>query len=122
MTRLIAAATLSIASLCAACASAQPLPLASGEYLFQQRYAEHPDMPGISVKVKIDGDRIVVSSPTAQPPFPAGTLEEGTLERHAKSGEWIIVREPADRQAEEVGGCTDGPTVVDLKDRIYWTC
>ena len=26
------------------------------------------------------------------------------------------------RTATEVGGCSDGPEVVDLKKRIYWTC
>ena len=24
--------------------------------------------------------------------------------------------------AEAVGGCSDGPEVVDLEKRIYWTC
>jgi hypothetical protein len=122
MTRLIVAAALSIASLCTACASTGHLPLASGEYSFRQRYAEHPDMPGIRLKVILDGNRIVVSNPTGQAPFPAGTLEEGTVERHAKSGQWIIVRTPADREAEDVGGCSDGPTVIDLRNKVYWTC
>lgn len=122
MTRCSAILMLSVVALSSACAARQSLSLASGQYAFRQRYAEHPNMQGAVFDVKIDGNRIVVSSASEQGPFPKGVIEEGTLERHAKSGEWIIVRDPADREAEEVGGCTDGPTVVDLKDKVYWTC
>lgn len=122
MTRCSAILVLSVVVLSSACAARQSQPLASGQYAFRQRYAEHPNMQGAVFDVKIDGNRIVVSSATEQGPFPKGVIEEGTLERHAKSGKWIIVREPADREAEEVGGCTDGPTEVDLKDKVYWTC
>lgn len=113
---------LSLAILSSACASSPVPPIASGQYSFQQRYAEHPNLPGARFEVKIDGDRIVVTNPTQQGPFAPGPIEAGTLERHAKSGRWIIVVEPADREAEEVGGCTDGPTEVDLRKRIYWIC
>lgn len=113
---------LSLAILCSACASSPEPPIASGQYTFQQRYAEHPDMAGARFEVTIDGDRIAVTNPTQQGPFAPGPIETGTLERHAKSGRWIIVVDPADREAEEVGGCTDGPTEVDLRKRIYWTC
>ncbi|MFZ5635972.1 MAG: hypothetical protein ACOY82_05230 [Pseudomonadota bacterium] len=122
MKRWCAILMLSTIALSGACATRQAQPLASGQYVFRQRYAEHPNMQGAVFDVKIDGNRIVVSSASEQGPFPKGVIEEGTLERHARSGEWIIVRDPADRQAEEVGGCSDGPTVVDLKDRVYWTC
>lgn len=36
--------------------------------------------------------------------------------------QWVIVRSEADRHATEVGGCSDGPEVVDLQQKIYWTC
>ncbi len=41
---------------------------------------------------------------------------------HAKSKHWIIGDNAKDKQAEEVGGCSDGPQVIDLKRGIYWTC
>jgi ABC-type Fe3+-hydroxamate transport system substrate-binding protein len=113
---------LSLALLTSACATRGDLPLASGQYTFRQRYVEHPDMQGARFEVKIGGNRIVVTNPVQQGPFAAGEIESGTLERHAKSGRWIIVQTPADREAEEVGGCSDGPTEVDPKKRIYWTC
>lgn len=54
--------------------------------------------------------------------FPKGTIAEGTLMWHPKTKEWIIGLEAGDRDAVEVGGCSDGPEVVDLKKRIFWTC
>jgi hypothetical protein len=37
---------LSLAILSSACASSPESPLASGQYTFQQRFAEHPNMDG----------------------------------------------------------------------------
>jgi hypothetical protein len=54
--------------------------------------------------------------------FPRGILEEGTLIWHKKSAQWIIGQVPADADAGEVGGCSDGPAVIDLEKKIYWTC
>ena len=104
-----------------ACAS-EPLPLASGEYRFRHRFYEHPSIPSIDVTAKIVGRRIAILNPSSGPVFPSGTLAEGTLMWHAASKQWIIGRSDADARAEEVGGCSDGPEVVDLERRIYWTC
>ena len=41
---------------------------------------------------------------------------------HSASGQWIIGQSPADKAAAEVGGCSDGPPVIDLTARIFWTC
>ena len=99
-----------------------PIPIASGQYDFRHRFAEQPTIPSILLKVTIDGSHIVVSNPKASDPFPAGILAEGELMWHAGSGQWIIGNDTADRSVSEVGGCSDGPEVVDLADRIYWTC
>ena len=53
--------------------------------------------------------------------WPAGIVEEGQLFLHS-SNKWIISHKNSDQQATEVGGCTGGPTVVDLAKKIYWTC
>jgi hypothetical protein len=110
--------------LLAGCAAhADPrIPLASGQYQFQHRFAEHPTLPSIRVDVAIDGDRIVVSNAVAADPFPSGVLAEGQLVWHPGSKQWIIADEASDRDAFDVGGCSDGPEVVDLENRIYWTC
>lgn len=98
------------------------LPLPSGQYVFQHRFAEDPQFPSIRVQVKISGSRIVVVNPRASATFAAGTLAEGRLMWHAASRQWIIGNDPTDKSAEEVGGCSDGPEVVDLVRKIYWTC
>ena len=97
-------------------------PLPSGHYVFQQRFAEHPAMGGGPVEVTITGTRVVVTQRGGSAGFPAGVLAEGELAWHAGSGQWIIARSAQDLSAPEVGGCTDGPEVLDLADRVYWTC
>jgi len=98
------------------------VPLAPGHYDFQHRFAEHPAIPSIKLEVTIAGSHIVVVNPVASDPFPAGTLAEGQLMWHAASQQWIIGREPSDKLAADVGGCSDGPETVDLINKIYWTC
>ena len=49
------------------------------------------------------------------------TLDTGILTMH-KSGRWIILHNEDELNADEVGGCTDGPTVIDIEKKIYWMC
>ena len=41
---------------------------------------------------------------------------------HAESEQWIIGRKEEDRSLRDVGGCSGGPRVIDLRNRVYWTC
>jgi hypothetical protein len=109
------------ASACENTSSPEP-PLLNGEYSFTHRFAEHPDIPSIQLTVQINGRRIVLTNNDRTDVFPAGLIEEGTLMWHASSAQWIIGSSAADADASEVGGCSDGPSVVDLQRRIYWTC
>ena len=99
-----------------------PPALKSGTYKFQHRFAEHPDMKSFSVIVKIHGSTITIVNPHATSLFPEGVLAQGRLTWHSKSRNWIIATEPSDAQASEVGGCSNGPEIVDLQKRVYWTC
>jgi hypothetical protein len=90
--------------------------------MFQHRYAEQPTMPSFWLKATLRGKRIVLRNPKAAGPFPAGVLAEGELMWHPASRQWIIGTDRADSSARDVGGCSDGPEVVDLVRRIYWTC
>jgi hypothetical protein len=98
------------------------VPLRSGQYQFTHRYAEQPTQVSIKLIASIAGRHITITNPVASTPFPAGVIARGELMWHAKSRQWIIVMEAEDRQAIEVGGCSDGPDVVDLVQRVYWTC
>ena len=103
-------------------AATPPLLLPSGEYVFRCKDAEFPYQPGFAVNVRIDGRHFVVVNPVAGRVFPKGVLAEGTLVWHARTREWIVSTQPSDRDAKDVGGCSGGPDVVDLKHGIYWTC
>ena len=48
-------------------------------------------------------------------------LDEGKLLQH-KSGVWIITTDKNDINAEEVGGCSDGPSVIDFEKMKFWMC
>ena len=97
-------------------------PLRDGEHAFRHRSAEHPNLPAHPLVARITGTRIVLVNRKASSVFPIGVVAEGELMWHAASKQWILGQDPADRTAEEVGGCSDGPEVVDVKKKVYWTC
>ena len=108
-------------SACEGTSNAEP-PLPSGDYAFMYRFEEHPGIPSIELSAQIRGRHIVLINNNRTDVFPKGVIEEGTLMWHAGSGQWIIVTDPDDADALNVGACSDGPSVVDLQRRIYWTC
>ena len=118
--KMVAISFLLMAGCSASSVSSVPIP--SGNYVFSHRFAEQPNMQSIQVNVRINGFHVVVENPKASDPFPAGVLDEGTLMWHAASEQWIIGQEETDLSLRDVGGCSDGPSVIDLARRIYWTC
>lgn len=46
---------------------------------------------------------------------------KGILMQH-KSGKWIIGLKPEDKDAPRVGGCGDGPSVIDFKRKRLVAC
>ena len=115
--KIIAGAVLAIAS------TVEPsVPLASGDYTFQHHFAEQPTLPSFTLTARIRGNHIVLVNPKATDAFPAGVIAEGTLMWHAATQQWIIGGLAADRLAKDVGGCSNGPEVIDLKSKVYWTC
>jgi len=39
-----------------------------------------------------------------------------------KSGKWIIGHTTKDKYAKEIGGCSDGPSEINFKKKIFWLC
>ena len=107
---------------CAGAAKTPPLPLASGQYVFQHRFAEHPNLASIQLMAQIEGNQITLINQDRFDVFPRGVIKQGTLTWHAPSGQWMIVEQADEVNAPEVGGCSDGPEVVDLQNKVYWTC
>ena len=49
-------------------------------------------------------------------------IDQGIIMKHAKSGKWIIGHDEKDRNAKEIGGCSNGPSVIDFCRKIFWLC
>jgi hypothetical protein len=98
------------------------IPLTSGVYTFQHRDAEFPSSPGFPVQVSIQGNKVTIINPKPYGSIPSGVIEDATLMWHAQSAQWILAHADTDRHLPEVGGCTGGPSVIDFKARIVWTC
>lgn len=92
-----------------------------GTYTYTIAFAEWGGKSlGSKCKVIIKGDSIVVLNDGSL--TGGDTLNAGIIMKHKKSGQWIIGHSKEDRDAEEVGGCSDGPAVIDFRKKIYWTC
>jgi hypothetical protein len=98
------------------------LPIKSGDYTFHHKDAEFPHSKGFPVRVSIRGHHVTVVNPKPLESIPAGVLDDATLMWHSKSKQWIIGYSDADRDAPNVGGCSDGPDLIDFKTRIIWSC
>ncbi|HMN06589.1 MAG TPA: hypothetical protein PKD45_12780 [Flavobacteriales bacterium] len=97
---------------------------ADGTYVYDIAFAEWEGRSlGAQCEVIIKGDSIrVVYNGVGSLTVPKGhLLDEGRIMRH-KSGQWIIAHDPNDVNAPEVGGCSDGPSVIDFGGRKFWTC
>lgn len=49
-------------------------------------------------------------------------LDQGIIMRHTKTGKWIIGHNNKDKDAKEIGGCSDGPSIIDFKRKTFWSC
>ncbi|WP_209144220.1 MULTISPECIES: hypothetical protein [Chitinophaga] len=49
-------------------------------------------------------------------------IDSGIILRHKKTGKWIIAHDKKDADAPEAGGCSDGPSVIDFKRKIFRMC
>jgi len=70
---------------------------------------------GDSIKVFYDGKGNLTAAK-------GHILAEGIIMKHTKSGQWIIGHEKKDKEAVEIGGCSDGPTIIDFKRKRFWYC
>jgi hypothetical protein len=101
------------------------LAIEDGEYTFTVAFAEWGGQSlGATCKVIIKGNSVLVlhdGNPTLS--GRAGeVIDKGFLMRHKATGKWIIGKTEKDKLAPEIGGCSDGPSIIDLKKRIFWLC
>lgn len=75
----------------------------------------------LPVEIIITGNKIIVYNNEKNPLTGGKIIIEGILLKH-KSGKWIIGEMEADRNVEEVGGCSGGPTPINFKSKIIEWC
>jgi hypothetical protein len=95
-----------------------------GTYTYSIAFAEWGGKSnGTSCTVIIKGDSInVIHNGTGHLTGTKGEIiDQGTIMKH-KSGKWIIAHDKKDKDAAEIGGCSEGPTEIDFKRKRVWLC
>ncbi len=74
--------------------------------------------------VQIKGDSIkIINNGTGNLTGKKGDIiDEGILMKHTKTGKWIIGHNLKDKDAEEIGGCSGGPPIIDFKQKKFYSC
>lgn len=93
-----------------------------GTYIYEVAFAEWEGKSlDAKVEVVIDGDSIIVKNYQGLSGKRGDVLDSGIISQH-KSGEWIIAHSDADKNFEEIGGCSNGPVMIDFKNGKIWLC
>ena len=94
----------------------------SGTYRYSVAFAEWGGKSlGSTVIVVISGDSIKIINDGSMSGEKGKIIDQGRIVKH-KSGKWIIARKREDEFADEVGGCSEGPSEIDFKNKKWWTC
>ncbi|NMM47695.1 hypothetical protein [Marinigracilibium pacificum] len=95
----------------------------SGTYTYDVAFAEWDGKSlDCTVEVIISGDSITIINNGSLSGEKGEIIETGKIVKHKPTGQWIIATSPEDEYAEEVGGCSDGPSIIDFKNKKWWTC
>ena len=49
-------------------------------------------------------------------------MDEGIIMKHTRTGKWIIGHSIQEKDAIEISNCSDGPSVIDFKQKKFWSC
>jgi hypothetical protein len=95
----------------------------NGIYTFQIAFAEWGGKSlGATCIVKIKGDSIQIVNNGSLSGKKGEIIAQGKIMRHLKTRRWIVAQTQNDIYAPEIGGCSDAPTVIDFKNKVYWLC
>jgi len=91
-------------------------------YIYDVAFAEWQGKSmGAKVEVEIKGDSIFVRNYQGLSGEKGELIDSGILIQH-KNGKWIIAQSLSDKYADEIGGCSGGPAVIDLENKKFWLC
>ncbi|MBW8687910.1 hypothetical protein [Chitinophaga rhizophila] len=96
----------------------------NGTYVYHVASSEwHGKSLGATVLVKIKGDSIYVIHNVGNLSGKVGEMIDcGVIMKHRKIGKWIIGHNAADKNAQDVGGCSGGPSRIDFRHKKFWLC
>ena len=49
-------------------------------------------------------------------------IDQGIITKHKQTGKWIISHSAKDKKSKSIGGCADGPSIIDFKNKKFWSC
>jgi len=96
-----------------------------GSYAYKVAFAEWKgESLGATCTVKIKGDSITVihNGDKNLTGKKGSIIAQGIIMKHTKSGKWIIGHSSKDKEAKDIGGCSDGPAIIDFTNKKFWTC
>ena len=92
-----------------------------GNFIYELYFAEFSGrMANAECKVEINGNKIIVEQTENTNLTGGNEIFSGLILRH-KSGKWILGENEEDKNAEEIGGCTEIP-IIDFKTKIIEWC
>ncbi len=96
----------------------------NGTYTYDVAFAEWDGRSlGATVTIKIKGDSIyVIHNGSNLTGSKGDIIDSGIIMRHKQTGKWIIGHSENDKNAPEIGGCSEGPSEIDFKNRKFWLC
>lgn len=95
-----------------------------GKYQYDIAFAEWDGKSmgeKVTVIIKANTVQVIYEGEGKLTAKPGEVIDEGILRKH-KSGVWIITHSEIDIERDEIGGCTDGPSIIDFKEKKYWMC
>jgi len=75
-----------------------------------------------TVIIKGDSIKVVHNGKTNVTGKKGDIYAQGIIMKHTKTGKWIIGNSKKDKDAKEIGGCSEGPSVIDFKNKKFWSC
>lgn len=97
----------------------------SGTYTYSIAFTEwQGKFLGATCTVRIKGDSVTIihNGNSKLSGAKGDVIDQGILMKHTKTGKWIIAHSAKDKSANEVGGCSEGPRIIDFKRRKVWLC
>ena len=111
--------------LCCICLVTNAQKPKDGTYTYSIAFAEWGGKSlGATCTIKIKGNsiRVIHNGNKNLTGIKGEIIDQGIIVWHAKSKQWIIAHNSKDKNAKEVGGCSDGPSVIDFKHKRFWMC